>query len=111
MTIDVHVRHLHVTPEELEHARRRAELALDRWSDRISAVTVELSDTNGRRGGPDKHVRVQAVLDRRITIRAEDTAVDLEVAVDKATTRLKAGVRHHAERYSREERRRQGLAG
>jgi ribosomal subunit interface protein len=110
MTIDVHVRHLHVTPEDLEHARRRVELALDRWADRITEVGVEMSDTNGRRGGPDKHVRVHALLDGRATIRAEDTDASLDVAVDRATTRLKAGVRHHAERHSREERRRQTRA-
>jgi ribosomal subunit interface protein len=108
MEIEVHARNLHVSPEELEHAKKRVLLALDRWEGRLSHVGVELTDENGKRGGVDKHVRIHARVDERTTLRAEDVDADLGTAIDKATTRLKTVVRHHLERTSREERRKSG---
>lgn len=107
MDVDVRARNLHVTPEELDHAKTRMAYALDRFEDRVTEASVELSDTNGHRGGLDKQVRLHVRLDGRDSVRAEDTDTNLLAAIDKATTRLKAGVAHHLERHSRESHRRE----
>jgi ribosome-associated translation inhibitor RaiA len=65
----------------------RLHFALWRFHERVSRVTVRLSDLNGPRGGVDKACRVRIRLHGMTDIRIEDAEEDLYVAISRAADR------------------------
>ena len=58
MQIELRSHTIELTPELRDALTRRAQFALDRFSDRIARVTVSLSDLNGPKGGVANEVNV-----------------------------------------------------
>ena len=87
MQIDIQARHFSLTDALRNHAERRLRLALTCCKNHISRVVMRLSDTNGPRGGVDKHCHLQVVLSGLSDVVIEDTEADLYVAINRATDR------------------------
>lgn len=71
----------------ISHVQRRLRYALSRSDDRVSRVTVRLSDINGPKGGVDKACRIEVRLAGRPSVVIEDIQSDLYTAVDRAAGR------------------------
>jgi len=87
MQIEIHDQDFLLTAELHTHVRRRLQFALSRFQDQVSRVTVRLSDSNGPKGGLDKHCHLQLRLRGLPDIVVKDTEADLYVAVDRAVQR------------------------
>jgi ribosome hibernation promoting factor len=87
MQIDIQARHFSLTGALRNHAERRLRFALTCCKDHIQRVVMRLSDTNGPRGGVDKHCHLQVVLAGLPDVVIEDTEADLYVAINRATDR------------------------
>ncbi|HWI19449.1 MAG TPA: HPF/RaiA family ribosome-associated protein [Vicinamibacterales bacterium] len=71
-----------------ERARRRVQFALDRFSSRVRAVRVRITDINGPRGGIDKQCIVAVRLQHPTRLMLiEHIAADFGEAVDRAADR------------------------
>jgi ribosome-associated translation inhibitor RaiA len=102
MTIDIRCRSFPPTAGLRARIQRRASFALDRFADRVTRVTVRLSDANGPRGGADKTCAVEVVLRGATPVRASDTAPDAYAAIDRALHRAAQSVARTVERERRE---------
>lgn len=71
----------------ISHVQRRLRYALSRSDDRVSRVTVRLSDINGPKGGVDKACRIEVRLAGRPSVVIEDIQSDIYTAVDRAAGR------------------------
>lgn len=98
MNVQIRTRGIPVTEGLRSHVERRADFALDRFAERVTAVTVRFADTNGRRGGVDKVCRVEVTLRGAPGVRASDTHEDLYVAIDGALHRAARGVARAVQR-------------
>jgi len=87
MQIDIQARHFSLTDALRKHAERRLRFALTCCKDHIQRVVMRLSDTNGPRGGVDKHCHLQLVLAGLSDVVIEDTEADLYLAINRATDR------------------------
>lgn len=87
MQIDIQTRNFSLTDALQNHARRRLHFALSRCSDPIQRVVMQLSDTNGPRGGIDKRCHLRLVLDGMPDVIIEDIEADLYTAIDRACSR------------------------
>ncbi len=87
MQIDIQARHFSLTDALRNHAERRLRFALTCCKDHIQRVVVRLSDTNGPRGGIDKHCHVQVVVAGTSDVVIEDTEADLYLAINRAMER------------------------
>jgi ribosomal subunit interface protein len=76
------------------HVERRLSFALARFGQRIARVIVRFSDDES---GPNKRCQIHVGLRSR-SARADDTDVDLTVAVDRAVERVSRSVAHVLER-------------
>ena len=74
-------------------AHRRLEFALGRFGTHVRSLTVRMTDLNGPRGGVDKHclVAIRLTSPRRLVV-IQDTDVDSEVAIGRATERAARAV-------------------
>jgi putative sigma-54 modulation protein len=79
------------------YARRRADLALDRFVERIDVLAVKFEDLNGPKGGVDKRctIEVRGRLLRRI---ASAQAESYFVATDRAFHKLERSLVRTCER-------------
>lgn len=101
MNVQIRSRGIAITAGLRSHVERRAAFALDRFSERIKAVTVRFDDTNGPRGGADKVCRVEIALRGTGRVRASDTHEDLYVAIDGALHRSARSVARVLDRERR----------
>jgi ribosomal subunit interface protein len=85
------------------HVRRRLELALGRFGERIDKVSVRFTDTDAGRGPSQKHCRIEVGLHPR-PVTVEDGDADPFVAADGATDRLSRSVARALEREQDESR-------
>jgi ribosomal subunit interface protein len=88
-------RNVEVSERLRAHAERRLGFALARFGQRIARVIVRFSDEGER--GPNKRCQIHVGLRSR-SARADDTDVDLAVAVDRAVERVSRSVAHVLER-------------
>ena len=58
MKIELRFRGLEPSEALRSHAARRIHFQLSRFNGQIASVSIRLSDTNGPKGGVDKHCRV-----------------------------------------------------
>jgi putative sigma-54 modulation protein len=70
------------------HIERRLEFSLGRFAARLARVAIQVSDTNGPRGGTDKLCRIEVRLRGAPTVFVEDCDASLQVAVDRAAERV-----------------------
>jgi putative sigma-54 modulation protein len=88
MYVEIRARDFTVTEGIRLHVERRLGFALDRLTTDVRAVVVWISDINGpRHGGNDKCCRM-AVQFTRGELMVEERAVNLYVAIDRATHRI-----------------------
>lgn len=101
MRVMIHGQGITVDRALKEHAQRRLQFALSRFSTRIRDVFVRLTDVNGQRGGVDKRCRIVASLIPSGTVVIEDMDADSVVAIDRAADRMgrtiARGLRHRWE--------------
>ncbi|MBP7933416.1 MAG: HPF/RaiA family ribosome-associated protein [Phycisphaerae bacterium] len=93
-----------------KRVQRRLQFALSRFSNRIRAVAVRLSDIGGDRGGADRSCRIIVHLSPTGTIMIEDRDPDHSVAIDRAADRAGRAVARELRRRW-EVRRRATLRG
>jgi ribosomal subunit interface protein len=78
------------------HVERRLGFALARFGQRIARVIVRFSDASGD-SGQKQRCQIHVGLRSR-SARADDTDVDLTVAVDRAVERVARSIAHVLER-------------
>ena len=76
----------------IERIERRLCFALSRFADRISRVTVRITDISGPRGGVDKQCRIAVKFRPGGEVVIKDTASDLETAIDRGADRVRRAV-------------------
>lgn len=74
------------------HVERRLQSALGRFHPAITAVTVEVEDDNGPRGGVDKSCRITAFLTGLDSVHVKALAADIYDVVDRAAVRIERAV-------------------
>jgi putative sigma-54 modulation protein len=89
------------------YARRRANMALDRFVERIEVVSLKFEDLNGPKGGVDKRCTIE-VKGRLLPRIASAHADNYYVATDRAFHKLERGL---ARACGRELRQRGAPAG
>ena len=106
MRLEIRSHDLEFDQELRDSIESRIRFVLARSSNRITRVTVFLSDINGPRGGIDKRCRIVVRLVPAGQVFVEDTDTDLGVVVDRAMDRVGQSVRRELERQ-----RERGLTG
>jgi ribosome-associated translation inhibitor RaiA len=75
--------------------QRDVEVALERYSDRISRVEVHVSDENGaKRGEEDKRCMMEARLEGRSPMAVTSHGASVDVAVHSAAAKLSRLIEH-----------------
>jgi ribosomal subunit interface protein len=87
MRIDVRGQTLSLTPALQDYVERRFTAALGRFGDRVTRVTVRLSDDNALKGGVDKHCRVELAMPRKRELVIDERQPDMYTAIDLASDR------------------------
>ena len=87
MQIDIQARQFSLTRALNYYTERRIRFALTRFEERISRISIWLSDVNGPKGGRDKHCRLHLVLAGKPDVIVEDTQVNLYAAINRAVDR------------------------
>lgn len=87
MQLEIQARDIELSPALKLHVERRVRFALTRYRDRVTRISVRLSDENGPRGGVDKRCRLHLLLGGLPDIVVEDTEADLYVAVSRSAER------------------------
>ncbi len=103
--MNIHIRedNIEVTQAARAHVKRRLELALSRFSDRINIVSVVLSDAKGIDGQLlDKRCEIKVTL-RQKGVRVEDSDADLMTAIDRAADRILRSITRVLERERHDE--------
>lgn len=77
-----------LTLEFREFAERRLWFALSRFSPRIQKIAVLVTDTNGPRGGVDKHCRITVKLNSSKEVILNDQDADLATCLARAAERV-----------------------
>jgi len=67
---------------------RSIAFAVDRYSSRVTQITVYLADVNGPRGGVDKQCQISAELRGIMPVHILEKGDDLLAAVNRAARRL-----------------------
>jgi len=87
MELHIHQRGLAIGKKLQARIAEHLSRAFRRLSNRIGAITVYLTDTNGPRGGMDKECRIAVELRSGGTVRVAQIDSDLLAAVNVATDR------------------------
>lgn len=98
MSLTMKFRGIEPGEEESSYIDRRLRFALGRFSGEITHARVRLSDTNGPRGGVDKHVKIQVTGPRLGHLVIEDCDSDVLTAIDRAADRAGRTVGRHLQR-------------
>lgn len=92
MHLDIKGQGLFLGPAVIDRIERRLRFALSRFADRIGRVTIRVADLNGPRGGVDKQCRIVVKLRSGGEIVIDDTAIALEMAIDRGADRVQRAV-------------------
>lgn len=87
MKIDIRAKGFELTDGLRAHAERRLAFALDWTGHGVRKVFLSFSDINGPRGGNDKRCTLRIPLPRTRDVIIEDTAPNLQQALDRAVDR------------------------
>lgn len=88
MTLQVRIRDLEDTDGLKNLVERRIGFATDRFAGRIRELHVAVTDTNGPRGGVDKHCLIRGVLAGGKSVTVEEHGSNAITAVNRAVRRL-----------------------
>lgn len=105
MQISITARNVPLTPAAEQYLREHIRLSLRRFAGRIRAAEICLTDVNGPKGGPDKHVAVRVQLRTGDTVVAEACRINMGAAVAVAIRRAKRIVRRRSGRAQRLQKR------
>ncbi|WP_438029859.1 HPF/RaiA family ribosome-associated protein [Sorangium sp. So ce233] len=100
---------LDIDADVRDYARARLGIRLGKFATEIQRVSVRLEDVNGPRGGVDTACRIKVVLNGRDSVIAQEVAVGIREAIDRASHVVERAV-GRAIRRSRPTAVRQGLA-
>lgn len=89
-----------------DFARRQLRTALQRLSEDVLAVDVFMKDSNGPRGGVDKHALIRIRLRNRQVIALETKHEDMYAAIKKGSRRARRAVRRHVRKSRRVQKQR-----
>jgi ribosomal subunit interface protein len=81
-----------VSPALAQYTERRLQVALGRFSRRLPAITVRLTDENGPKGGVDKRCHLAVSMPPSGEMVIEESHVDLYTAIDYAADRAARAV-------------------
>lgn len=98
MRLNIQATNVRLTAGLRDHIVRRAHFCLARFGERVSSVTIRLSDENGPRRGVDRVCRVAAKLRGGEPFVVEDRDSKLTLAVDNALHRTARNVARRMER-------------
>ena len=98
MRIDLHIHGVSLDGRQQEIVTRRIQFALARFADRISKVTVRVTDENGPRGGIDHRCLVEVDLRSGPKLYVEAQGVDAEASAAVASRRAARRVRDELNR-------------
>ena len=98
MAISVRGYGMHVSRKIRRLVDRRVAFELSRFGRQVRAVTVNLEDLNGPRGGIDKRCSMQADLSPGGRVRVEKTDSELRAAIGRTAARLAHAVARALER-------------
>lgn len=94
MQIEIQARRVPLSRKWRNEVKRRVEIALARFDERIVKVSLWLSDVNGPRGGLDKSCQLQIIMPGKPDVVIEETRENLYLAINLAIARAgKAVVR------------------
>ena len=94
MRIEIQARRVPLSLKLRNEAKRRIEIALTRFDERITKVSIWLSDANGPKGGLDKSCQMQIVMPGKPDVVIEETRENICLAINIAIARAgKAVVR------------------
>lgn len=88
MQVDVRCYGIEASEALNQQALRLTRFGLARFSTKIVAVTVRLSDTNGPRGGEDKKCRILVRMADGNLLALEELGVDIHAALARAAGRV-----------------------
>ena len=98
MYVDIQARDFSLTGSILNEVERSISDPLIHRYDRISQITVRLTDLNGPRGGNDKCCRVRVKIPGENDVFIEDVKSDLYAAISRAGQRALRSVARRFER-------------
>ena len=81
------------------HARKRVNLMLERFAERIRTVSLKFEDLNGPKGGVDKRCTVEIAGDF-VPVVASANATNYFAAISRAIGKIKRGVVRALERQT-----------
>lgn len=87
MNIEIQARRVPLSRKLRNHTEHRIRSALTRFDERITRVSLWLSDRNGPKGGNDKNCQVQIVMPGKPDVVIEETRENLYVAINRAIER------------------------
>jgi putative sigma-54 modulation protein len=87
MNIEIHARRVPLSRKLRKSTERRIRSALTRFDERITRVSLWLSDVNGPKGGNDKNCQVQIVMSGKPDVVIEETRENLYLAINRAIER------------------------
>lgn len=87
MEVEIQARKLPLSRKLRRYAEQRVRSALTRFDERITKVSLWLSDVNGPKGGTDKNCQVQISIAGKPDVIVEETRANLYVAVNRALER------------------------
>ena len=106
MELELRQKDVAVEPSLHDLIAGHVQSALGRFADRIRGVSVQLADTNGQRGGVDKHCGIAVRLNDGKVIRAHDHNTHVIAAFYFALDRVAYAVSRTFQRRRRHESRR-----
>ena len=98
MQVEIRRKSIVVTEEIQTYIKRRLSFALGRFASRISRIKVHIEDTNGPRGGIDKHCTLVVQMKSGGAIVLEENGAELPSLIDLASDRLGRCVQRALER-------------
>ncbi len=106
MNINSSAQGFEMTPAIDSFLRRQLSTSLQRFDEHVVAIDVYLKDTNGPKGGIDKHVLIRVRLRNRHKVVLETVHDDLYAAITLGARKIKRAVRRRLRRNGRILRRR-----
>ena len=100
MRVEIRIRGIQQDQEFENHVERRMRFALARFSGRIDAVKVIVTDENGPRGGVDKRCLLSVKLASSKEVVVVESGLDPYSTFERATDRLSRQVARELSRRS-----------
>jgi putative sigma-54 modulation protein len=98
MQLQIRSKNFRLYNRDREYMERRIQYTFDRFSARISSVTVGLADLNGPRGGADKQCRLVVRMVKSGQITIEETSQNALAAVALAADRAGRAISRQLDR-------------